>query len=112
MPLKVNDGHLLVALTGPKGIFTVAELERITGFPVRPVFADEGVVNGAINRFFDRLSGSAKDVMDGLGAESLTRYIDIGGAERPIDLTDEAPIIKLLNSLLFKAVKAGRATYT
>ncbi|MCL4872602.1 type II secretion system ATPase GspE [bacterium] len=106
MPLKVNDGHLLVALTGPKGIFTVAELERITGFPVRPVFADEGVVNGAINRFFDRLSGSAKDVMDGLGAESLDALST--SWEEPkdlIDLTDEAPIIKLLNSLLFKAVK-------
>src|SRR3990172_10288244 len=41
MPLKVKDGHLLVALAGPRGIFTVNELERITGFPVKPVFSDE-----------------------------------------------------------------------
>ena len=105
MPLRVKDGHLLVALAGPRGMFTVNELERITGFPVKPVFADEKEITDAINRFFDRLSGSAQEVIDGLGVN-----IDaISTAwEEPtdlVDLADEAPIIKLLNSLLFKAVK-------
>lgn len=105
MPLKMRDGHLLVALAGHKGIFALNELERITGLPVKPVFADEKQILDAINRFYDRLSGSAQEVVNGLGEglESITTVW-----EEPkdlIDLADEAPIIKLINSLLFQAVK-------
>ncbi|MBI5644323.1 MAG: type II secretion system ATPase GspE [Deltaproteobacteria bacterium] len=105
MPLKKKDGSLLVAIAGHKSIFALHELERITGLPVIPVFSDESEILKAINRFYDRLSGSAQDVVEGLNddaVESLTAW------EEPkdlIDLADEAPIIKLLNSLLFQAVK-------
>lgn len=106
MPLRVRDGHLLVALAGPRSIFTVNELERITGLPVKPVFADEKHILDAINRFFDRLTGSAQDVVNGMRAESIEAIAN--EFEEPRDLldsSDEAPIIRLLNSLLFKAVR-------
>ena len=106
MPLKVKEGHLLVALAGPRGIFTVNELERITGFPVKPVFAEEKQITDAINRFFDRLSGSAQEVIDGLGSVSLDSISTAWEEPKDlVDLAEEAPIIKILNSLLFKAVK-------
>ena len=107
MPLRVKEGHLLVALSGPRGIFTVNELERLTGLPVKPVFASEKQILDAINRFYDRLSGSAQDVMNGMSGESI-ESISTTEWEEPKDLldtADEAPIIRLLNSLLFRAVK-------
>jgi len=107
MPLRVKEGHLLVALSSPRAIFTVSELERLTGLPVKPVFAGEKEILDAINRFYDRLSGSAQDVMNGMSGESI-ESISTTEWEEPKDLldaSDEAPIIKLLNSLLFRAVK-------
>lgn len=106
MPLRGEDGFLIVAIAGHTGVFALNELERITGLPVRPVLADESEILGAINRFYDRLSGSAKDVIAGLEEESLASIATAW--EEPKDLTelaDEAPIIRLLNSLLFQAVK-------
>lgn len=106
MPLRVRDGHLLVALAGPRSIFTVNELERITGYPVKPVFADEKLIIDAINRFFDRLSGSAQEVMDTMSGESIEAISNEWEEPRDLlDSADEAPIIRLLNSLLFKAVR-------
>lgn len=106
MPLKVRDGHLLVALAGPRSIFTVNELERITGHPIKPVFADEKLITDAINRFYDRLSGSAQEVMDTMSGESIEAISNEWEEPRDLlDSADEAPIIRLLNSLLFKAVR-------
>ncbi|MBI2399447.1 MAG: Flp pilus assembly complex ATPase component TadA [Deltaproteobacteria bacterium] len=106
MPLKVKEGHLLVALAGPRGIFTVSEIERLTGFPVKPVFAGEKQILDAINRFYDRLSGSAQEVMDGMSGESIQSITNEWEEPKDLlDLADEAPIIRLLNSLLFRAVK-------
>ena len=106
MPLRVKDGHLLVALASPRGIFTVSEIERLTGFPVKPVFAGEKQILDAINRFYDRLSGSAQEVMDGMSGESIQSIANEWEEPKDLlDLADEAPIIRLLNSLLFRAVK-------
>lgn len=106
MPLKAKDGYLLVAIAGHKSIFALNEIERITGLPVKPVLADEAQVLGAINRFFDRLSGSAQEVIEGLNDDTLDSIATAWDEPKDLlDLTDEAPIIKLLNSLLFQAVK-------
>ncbi|MDP2689248.1 MAG: GspE/PulE family protein, partial [Deltaproteobacteria bacterium] len=106
LPLRQSGGHLLVAMADHRGIFTLSEMERLTGLPARPVFVDAKEILNAINRFFDRLSGSAEDVIAGLDGESLESIATVW--EQPkdlIDLSDEAPVIKLLNSLLFQAVK-------
>ncbi|MDO8426288.1 MAG: type II secretion system ATPase GspE [Deltaproteobacteria bacterium] len=106
MPLKVKDGRLLVALADHRSIFALNELERITGLPAEPVFVDEKQILGAINRFFDRLSGSAQEVIEGLNGESLDSIATVWEEPKDLtDLTDEAPIIRLLNSLLFQAAK-------
>ncbi len=106
LPLRQSGDHLLVAMADHRGIFTLSEMERLTGLPARPVFVDAKEILNAINRFFDRLSGSAEDVIAGLDGESLESIATAW--EQPkdlIDLSDEAPVIKLLNSLLFQAVK-------
>src|SRR5574337_105182 len=106
MPLRVRDGRLVVALAGHRSIFALNELERMTGLPIEPVFVDEKQILGAINRFFDRLSGSAQEVIEGLNGDSLDSIATVWEEPKDLtDLTDEAPVIKLLNSLLFQASK-------
>lgn len=106
MPLMKKDGHLVVAIAGHNSIFALNELEKIIGLPIRPVFADERQILNAINRFFDRLSGSSKEVIEELNEESLDSITTAWDEPKDLlDISDEAPIIKLLNSLLFEAVK-------
>ncbi len=106
LPLRKKNDRLIAAIASHKSVFAVAELERLTGVPVVPVLADESEILNAINRSFDRLSGSAKEVIEDLSDESIEAISTVWEEPKDLmDLTDEAPIIKLLNSLLFQAVR-------
>lgn len=106
LPLNKKDGRLTVAMAGHKGIFALHELERLTGLPVRPIFVCEQEILAAINKLFDRLSGTPSEVMEDLQGESIETIANLWEEPKDlIDLTEEAPIIKLINSLLFQAVK-------
>ncbi|MBI5453215.1 MAG: type II secretion system ATPase GspE [Deltaproteobacteria bacterium] len=105
-PLRECDGRLLVAITGSKALYALDEVERACGLPISPVIVPREAVVNAIHRFYERISGSAEEVVAGLQEESLEAIAS--RFEEPkdlLDLADEAPVIKLLNSLLFQAVK-------
>ena len=105
-PLRKIDGRLLVAIASPSALFALDDVARFLSVTAEPVLVPTAEITSAINRFYERLSGSAKDVMEELEGESLESLADEWQEPKDLlDLTDEAPIIKLLNSLLFQAVK-------
>ena len=106
MPIRKENEKVLVALSDQKGIFVLNDIEKFLSNPVTPVFTRQENILNAIHRFYDRLSGSAQEVIDGLSSESLdTLATEWEEPKDLLDLIDEAPIIILLNSLLFQAVK-------
>ncbi len=106
LPLRVEEGRVLVALAGHKGLFALDDISRIFNLPVKAVYVERSRVIDAINRFYDRLSGSAQEVIEGLEGESLEAIATEWEEPKDlIDLTDEAPVIRLLNSIIFQAVK-------
>ena len=106
LPLKREDDHVTVAVGDPSGVFALGDMERLFNLPVRVVHVGREEVLSAINRFYDRLSGSAQEVIEGLNGESLQSIATAWEEPRDlIDLTDEAPVTRLLNSIIFQAVK-------
>ncbi|MFQ5329158.1 MAG: type II secretion system ATPase GspE [Thermodesulfobacteriota bacterium] len=106
LPMRVVEGKALVAIADPQRIFALDDIAKLLSTPVTPVFAEEGHILDAIHRFYDRPSGSAHKVIGDIDSESLESLATEW--EEPKDLlefTDEAPIIRLLNSLLFQAIK-------
>jgi general secretion pathway protein E len=64
------------------------------------------VIVDAINRAYDMASGSASELMDGLDEERLDLMAtDLDEPRDLLESDDEAPIIRLVNSLLFQAAK-------
>lgn len=105
-PLNKRDGALLVAVADPKNLFALDDIRRIYGMPVKQVLVPAKEVLGAIHRFYERLSGSAEEVISEFSGESLETIAHQWDEPKDLlDLADEAPIIRLLNSLLFQAVK-------
>jgi general secretion pathway protein E len=106
LPLKEEEGTLLVALGNPTNLLALDELRVALGIGVRGVVVPRDEVLGAINRLYARHAGSAQEVVAELEAEDLsavaTRFTQ---QQDLLDLTDEAPVIRLLNSILFQAVK-------
>ncbi|MBI5048571.1 MAG: type II secretion system ATPase GspE [Deltaproteobacteria bacterium] len=105
-PLKMEEKRLLVALSAPKDMFALDDVERMLSVHVWPVLSPPQQILNAIHRFYERISGSAQDVVEELSGESLEAIAQQWEEPKDLlDLTDEAPVIKLLNSLLFQAVK-------
>jgi general secretion pathway protein E len=105
MPVKRENGSLVAVVSDERGVLALRELARHYGLSPRAERLPAEEVLGLINRFYGRLS-SAEEVMDTIGGDDLASVAT--EFERPrdiLELTEEAPIIRLLNALLQQAVK-------
>jgi general secretion pathway protein E len=106
LPLREEDGRLLVAAGDPANLSALDELRGLFGMPVEMVITTPHAVLEAINHLYSRISGSAQEVVEELEGEDLsTIATELNEPRDLLDLTDEAPVIRLLNSILFQAVK-------
>ncbi|MBI4516049.1 MAG: type II secretion system ATPase GspE [Deltaproteobacteria bacterium] len=107
LPIGVDGDWLTVASADPGNFGPIDDVRLLLRHPVRVLVVPAPVVEAAINRAYDQASGSASELMEGLEGERL----DLLATElehEPRDLLEadeEAPIIRLVNSLLFQAVK-------
>ena len=92
----LDDNTLLVAMVDPQNLPAQEDLAIITGYPIQPAIASEEDVYGAIAKVYrDRADIGEAEGEGGGEEESLT---DIREA------TEEAPIIKLVNSVIAQSV--------
>ena len=97
-----DDNTLLVAMVDPQNLVALQDLEIITGFAISPAIASEEDIYGAISKIYrDRPEiDEARAVEDGF-AELEGEPADIREA------TEEAPIVKLVNSVIAQSVDDG-----
>jgi general secretion pathway protein E len=106
LPLMKENGSkgetLVVAVSDPFNPSIVEDLRVLTGLPVRMVVSTSMRIQDAINRVYER---NTSKLVDDIGGE----FEDTFDLEGPIDILeateDDAPVIKFVNSLLFRAVK-------
>lgn len=105
MPLGNQDGFLKAVVADDKGIFAVRELAKKYGLTPQPMKAQAGAIMDAINRFYGQM-GTAQEVMEGIAGEDLSAVAtEFESPKDLLELTEEAPIIRLLNALFLQAVK-------
>ena len=106
LPLRESEGTLRVAVGDPTDLLPLDELRGVFGLPVQGVVVPKEELLAAINRLYSRYSSSAQEVVEELQGEELsTIATELSQPKDLLDLTDEAPVIRLLNSILFQAVK-------
>ncbi len=93
---------LTVAVTDPFNPTIPEDLQALTGHRIKTVVSTSMRIQDAINRVYERSTAQIVGDIEGEFAEDL----DLEG---PIDILeateDDAPVIKFVNSLLFRAVK-------
>ena len=95
----LDDNTLLVAMVDPQNLLALQDLEIITGFSIQPAIASEEDIYGAIATIYrDRPDIDESAVEDAAFEEASGELADIREA------TDEAPIIKLVNSVIAQSV--------
>ncbi|UFS71595.1 type II secretion system ATPase GspE [Geomonas sp. RF6] len=106
LPVKAEEGRVLAASADPANLLALDELAGLFGAPVDVVAVPRPALLDAINRLYSKLSGSAQEVVEELEGEDLSTVAGSFNEPRDLmELTDEAPVIRLLNSILFQAVK-------
>jgi general secretion pathway protein E len=106
LPLAHRDGAVRVAIADPLDTGALDNVALLLGARVEPVVVPAEEILTAINLVYDRAADEHQEIMQGLDTEDLESVAH--ELEEPTDLLDaddEAPIIRLVNSLLFRAVK-------
>jgi general secretion pathway protein E len=106
LPLHEVDGAIRVAVSSAAGILQLDELRLLFGKPVEAVLVPTALLTDIINHVYSGVSGTAREVLQELQGEDLsTVATELNNPTDLLDLSDEAPVIRLLNSILSEAVK-------
>ncbi len=107
VPLKREGRTLTVAMANPDNIFAIDDIKFITGFDVRPVVATETAIKRCIDRLYDSADSLATimgEIEDDFEiVEEQAEDTDLAAVAAAAD----APVVKLVNSLLSDAVARG-----
>ncbi|MBM4396207.1 MAG: type II secretion system ATPase GspE [Deltaproteobacteria bacterium] len=107
LPLRRDGERIVVAISNPLNLAVLDDLRVILRTRVEPVLAPREVVFDGINRVYDRkrgLEGTAAEVLQDDDLGHIAHEIEESTKDL-LDVTDEAPIIRLVNSVLSQAVK-------
>ena len=102
-PGSTGDGR--VAIPGLAQLTQVQALSQLLGEPLEPVFAPRKEILRIINLAYQQATDQAQEVISRLEGEELLDQFSRVGNEDLLDAAGKAPVIKLVNLMLFEAVK-------
>jgi general secretion pathway protein E len=107
VPVKLESGVLTAAAVDPLHHEPLDDLRLILGCrDIRVVLSSEREVLRAINRFYEQSADTPEEMIQTLDTESSDRILhELEETEDLLDVSDEAPVIRLVNLIFFQAVK-------
>ena len=107
LPLSLEGDEVILAVADPLDTSALDHARLLLGQSIQPRIALESTIVDAINSVYDRSVNETADLVDEMETtedlDSLAHEL-----EEPKDLLDaddEAPVIRLVNSVLFRAAK-------
>ncbi|MFH1768051.1 MAG: ATPase, T2SS/T4P/T4SS family [Candidatus Omnitrophota bacterium] len=95
IPIFKLENTLTVAMAEPTNVFIVDELQKITGCMIEPVLADEITIHKTQDQYYG-MSGSLQEIVANLTKGKIKDVESLG---------EEAPIIKLVNLIVVRAIE-------
>src|SRR5881227_362214 len=109
LPLRIDtDGErqAVVALADPLDTGTLDSVRLLLDAPIAPLLVPSQAILDCINLVYDRAANEAEQLVGDMEAGDLdTVAHELEEPQDLLDSSDEAPIIRLVNSLLFRAAK-------
>ena len=108
MPVKIERDSVVVASSDPSNTRLVDDLRFVSGLSIRMVTAKEDDIKKAIEQYYGKEEESLGEVID--EAEKSTCKIPVAGkaesnADKLKEIASCAPVVKLLNMILLRAVR-------
>ncbi len=106
IPAALEDGVLTLAMTDPHDYATIESVRQTTGLAVEAALGAESEIMDAIERLYGSAASTFGRIIEGIdegGLESLSEEIE--DIEQLKDLASEAPVIRLVNLIMSRAVE-------
>ncbi len=109
LPLAVSGDLIEVATADPLRAGALDDLRSLYGKEVDAVVVPGPALTEGINRAFDKAAEMSSRLTDGLDGDSslAAQAAELGEAPDLLESDDEAPVIRLVNSIIFQAAKDG-----
>ncbi len=107
LPIREEDGHVVVACVDPADPVLRQALTLALGRPVRPAVALHSEIEAALARLYGPGGGNEETVEESLaeGAAAFGEEVLATDIERLRDLASEAPVIRTVNRLIAEAAE-------
>ena len=107
LPVELSVDRVKVATLNPFSMGPLDDLRVVYGREVDPIVVAPPVLLAGITRAFDRAVGESERIVEDIEENTL----DLQAAEFEVpdllEADDEAPMIRLVNSIVFQAAKSG-----
>ena len=101
-----ENGSVRVATSSPLDTFPLDDLASMMACEVDPVLAPRTEITNLINKAYKRKADMVDEALDTLEeGDLLGLTADVEASEDILDVANKAPIIKLVNMVLFQALK-------
>ena len=101
-----EPGILLVATCDPLDVQPMDDLSAMVYLVIEPVISTRSEITALINRAYQKSSADVDELLEGLDDDELIGIAaEIDETEDVLDIANKAPIIKLMNTIMFEAQK-------
>ena len=104
VPLREDDEEVALAVADPTDSYVLNAVQMASGKRVRPYIAAPNEIDAALERLYGGGKSSMGAIVDNI--QSRDEEQDWGDVEHLKDLASEAPVIRLVNLLLSKALES------
>jgi general secretion pathway protein E len=106
VPVALENGVLTLAMTDPLDSATVDSVRQATGHKVRTLLGAESEIMDVLEKFYGSSASSFGRIIEGIDENSVEALADeIEDIEQLKDLASEAPVIRLVNLIISKAIE-------
>ncbi|NVJ24667.1 MULTISPECIES: type II secretion system ATPase GspE [Myxococcus] len=106
LPLSVEGDTVVLAVADPLDTSTMDHARLLLGQSISPRLALASTITDAINSVYDRSINEAEQLVDEMETQDLDALAhELDEPQDLLDTDDEAPVIRLVNSVLFRAAK-------
>ncbi len=107
VPVSLDDGTLVVAMADPLDVDAREAVAKATGFRIVVLAGTEEEVRETIERMYGESSSSMERLVEQVGDEGEEFQAEEEKVERLIGVASEAPIIRLVNFIIARAIERG-----
>jgi type IV pilus assembly protein PilB len=102
---NISGDVLEIAMANPTDVITIDQIEKSTGFKVRPYLASRGAITRKINEYADHFKSSmVKKLLQSISDDTFQLTKKLGFEIRGIEeIAEQAPIVKAVNLIILGA---------